>query len=120
MSLSYTRLQDALRAAVCAARAAGCHSRISVGRQPGRERPRIGCPRLRPTAVPRGVAHAPAACLVCPDARTLALVVGTTQCWFRKRVGFSSRTAPRDGDDRGSFFPEREDTMPLIKPRTRG
>jgi hypothetical protein len=38
-----------------------------VEQQPGRERPPLPPPGPRPGPVMTGVAHAPAACLVCPD-----------------------------------------------------
>jgi len=36
------------------------------------------------------------------------------------QVVHPSRTAPRNGHERRTFFPEQEGAMPLIKPRTRG
>jgi hypothetical protein len=107
MSLIERRLPQQPGAASFAARGAGSSRREQTSRQPGRERPYFGCPRLRPKASPDRVAHAPAACLVYPDKRDRALVIDTTQCLVAQRDARSSRTGPRDGCPPSQHFPDR-------------
>ena len=61
--------------------------------QSGRERPPLPPPGPGPEQSLTGVAHAPAACLVCPDERVLARVVDTTLC--RSCIGQPARRAQR-------------------------
>jgi hypothetical protein len=85
MSLIRGPLRRGDRAAFFAARGGGNSTRGETSRQPGRERPRSGCPRLRPTAGRAWVAHAPAACLVCPDEVVRARAIDGTRCEYRNR-----------------------------------
>jgi hypothetical protein len=56
-----------------------------VEQQPGRERPPLPPPGPRPGPVLTGVAHAPAACLVCPDKVVRARTIQKTHREFRNR-----------------------------------
>lgn len=76
-------------------------------RQPGRERPPLPPPGPGPGPCREGVAHAPAACLVCPDKLVRAHVVDTTRCMVRKWAARSPRTAPRDGCPPRQLLPDR-------------
>jgi len=57
----------------------------TVVRQPGRERPPLPPPEPGPEPCSKGVAHAPAACLVRPDEWAFAHVVDTTRCRTHSR-----------------------------------
>src|SRR5262245_4634331 len=48
--------------------------------QPGRERPPLPPPGPGPGPILTGVAHAPAACLVCPDQVVRERTIHTTRC----------------------------------------
>jgi hypothetical protein len=75
--------------------------------QPGRERPPLPPPGHGPEPFRQGVAHAPAACLVCPDERDRAVVVDTTPSMVDQRDARSSRTEPRDGCPPSQLSPDR-------------
>jgi hypothetical protein len=107
MSLIDSRLLEEDGAAVFAAPGAGGSRGGRSPRQPGRERPCSGWPRLRPEASPDGVAHAPASCLVRPDKRVRALVIDTTRYLVMQWVPHPSRTAPRDGCPQSQLLPDR-------------
>ena len=106
------------RGVFCRARGGMTAGRSEIG-EPGRERP--PCSPLSDPLPARseGVAHAPAACLVCPDE-----VVSLPQCRRRDTLPNPatvrwSRAARRDRRRRIHVFPDGG-AMALIKPRTRG
>ena len=107
MSLIDSRFLEEDGAAVFAAPGAGGSRGGRSPRQPGRERPCSGWPRLRPEASPDGVAHAPAASLVRPDQVDRALVVNTTPCLVMHRLSRPSRKAPGDGYPKSQLLPDR-------------
>ena len=60
-------------------------ARTAAKRQSGRERPRLPPPGPGPGPSTMGVAHAPAACLVCPDEVVRARAIDGTRCEYRNR-----------------------------------
>jgi hypothetical protein len=97
MSLIDSLLLEEDGAAVFAAPGAGGNRGGRSPRQPGRERPCSGWPRLRPEASPDGVAHAPAACLVRPDKSDRARVVDAPRFRVTQRDTRALFVTPRVG-----------------------